>query len=205
MTGQDNRLTRYKEQRNFEQTDEPNGNGDDFDWAKKRPLFIIQKHAASSLHYDFRLEVDGVLKSWAVPKGPSTDPREKRVAIPTEDHPLGYSEFEGVIAEGNYGAGTVMIWDRGSYSNLKHSEGDKEAGPVSGQIKDGHLTVWLDGEKIKGGYALIRTDRGDEERWLLIKMDDQEADARRNPTSTENTSVSSGRTLDEIRAEAGEQ
>jgi len=151
--------------------------------------FVIHKHDASSLHYDLRLEVDGVGKSWAVPKGPSMDPSEKRLAIPTEDHDLDYFDFEGVIPEGEYGAGTVMVWDRGAYENLDEEKGVQKA------IKDGRLKVWLDGEKIKGGYALIETG----ERWLLVKMDDDEADARRNPTSTENRSVKSGRTLEEIK------
>jgi len=151
--------------------------------------FVIHKHDASSLHYDLRLEVEGTGKSWAVPKGPSTDPREKRLAIPTEDHELDYFDFEGVIPEGEYGAGTVMVWDRGTYKSLDEERGVREA------IEDGRLKVWLDGEKIKGGYALIETG----ERWLLVKMDDDEADARRNPSSTEPKSVKSGRTLEEIK------
>jgi DNA ligase D-like protein (predicted 3'-phosphoesterase) len=145
-----------------------------------------------------------VLKSWAVPKGPSTDPSDKRLAVPTEDHPLDYADFEGVIPEDEYGGGTVLIWDRGSYRNLKDSDGEEEAESVSQQIDDGHVTIWLNGAKIAGGYALIRTDQGDDERWLLIKMDDDEADARRNPVSTEPKSVKSGRTLEEIRKEEGD-
>jgi DNA ligase D-like protein (predicted 3'-phosphoesterase) len=151
--------------------------------------FVIHKHDASSLHYDLRLEVEGTGKSWAVPKGPSTDPSEKRLAIPTEDHELDYFDFEGVIPEGEYGAGTVMVWDRGTYRSLPEEKSVQET------IEDGRLKVWLYGEKIKGGYALIETG----ERWLLVKMDDDEADARRNPTSTETRSVKSGRTLEEIK------
>jgi DNA ligase D-like protein (predicted 3'-phosphoesterase) len=153
------------------------------------------------LHYDLRIEVGGVLKSWAVPKGPSTDPSEKRLAIPTEDHPLAYADFEGVIPEGEYGGGTVLIWDRGSYHNLKEAAEGEEPKLVAQQLEEGHATIWLEGQKLSGGYALIETGKGDDARWLLIKMRDEEADARRNPTSTEPQSVKSGRTLDEIRQE----
>jgi len=189
-----NDVSKYRKKRDFRKTPEPVDDKADFDWAA-RPVFVIQKHDASNLHYDFRLEVDGVLKSWAVPKGPSTDPSEKRMAIPTEDHPLEYADFEGVIPEDQYGAGPVMVWDRGSYENIKKDEDCNDAKTVLEQINDGHVTLRLKGEKIKGGYALIRT----KERWLLIKMDDGEADARRNPTSTEPKSVKTGRTFEEIR------
>lgn len=189
-------LTRYREKRDSRRTPEPMENGRQGD----RPRFVIQQHAASTMHYDVRLEVDGVLKSWAVPKGPSTDPRVKRLAIPTEDHPLAYADFEGVIPEGKYGAGTVLIWDRGHYRNLK--EGDDRPS-IAEQLKEGHATVWLEGEKLRGGYALIRTHLEQGEGWLLVKMEDEAADARRNPTSTEPESVVSGRTLEEINREAG--
>lgn len=199
MSKQDKRLKAYRHKRNIEETPEPESHKSDFSWASERPIFVIQKHDASNLHYDFRLEADGVLKSWIVPKGPSTDPREKRLALPTEDHPLDYADFEGVIPEGHYGAGSVLIWDRGSYRNLKAGQdGSEPEQSVSQQIDDGHVTLWLNGNKLKGGYALIRTDIGDEERWLLVKMDDDEADARRNPTSTEADSVASGRSIDDI-------
>lgn len=189
-------LTRYREKRDPRRTPEPMGDGRQGD----RPRFVIQQHAASTLHYDFRLEVDGVLKSWAVPKGPSTDPRVRRLAIPTEDHPLAYADFEGVIPAGEYGAGTVLIWDRGHYRNLKEG---KDPPSVAEQLADGHATVWLEGEKLRGGYALIRTHLAQGEGWLLVKMEDEAADARRNPTSTEPESVVSGRTLEEITREAG--
>jgi DNA ligase D-like protein (predicted 3'-phosphoesterase) len=199
MSKQGKNLRQYRQKRKFEESPEPEGDKGDFSWASERPVFVIQKHDASSLHYDFRLEADGVLKSWVVPKGPSTDPGEKRLALPTEDHPLDYADFEGVIPKGHYGAGAIMIWDRGSYRNLKADQDDSEPEKaISEQIDDGHVTVWLNGDKLKGGYALIRTDLGDEERWLLIKMDDDEADARRNPTSTEADSVASGRSIDDI-------
>jgi len=195
------KLEDYKKKRDFNKTAEPGDEKVIFDWAKDRPIFVIQKHQASSLHYDFRIEVGGVLVSWAVPKGPSTDPSVKRLAIPTEDHPLGYADFEGVIPEDEYGGGTVMVWDRGTYLNLKKDEEGENAPSIEEQISDGHVTIWLDGEKISGGYALIRTSKGDNPRWLLIKMDDEEADARRNPTSTEQKSVKTGRSLEEIQNE----
>lgn len=187
----------YRDKRDFRRTPEPSG---DSAAASEAPLFVIQKHDASTLHYDVRLEVDGVLKSWAVPKGPSTDPRERRLAQPTEDHPLDYADFEGIIPEGEYGAGTVLVWDRGPYRNLRR---DQDGGGASMQqaLDEGKIEVWLDGQKLQGGYALIRIDDADD-RWLLIKMDDDRADARRNPTHTEPRSVLSGRTLDDIAAEA---
>ena len=204
MSGSEEKLTKYAEKRDFRKTPEPSEGEVEFDWADERPIFVIQKHDASSLHYDFRIEVDGVLKSWAVPKGPSTDPSTKRLALPTEDHPLAYADFEGTIPEGEYGGGTVMVWDRGSYRNLKEEE-EGEDGPksVSQQLKEGHATIWLNGQKISGSYALIRTGKSDDARWLLIKMKDEKADARRNPTSTEPESVKTSRTLDEIREREG--
>ncbi|MFO7764216.1 MAG: DNA polymerase ligase N-terminal domain-containing protein [Wenzhouxiangellaceae bacterium] len=187
----------YRSKRNFDKTDEPSGSSRAR--SSGRPQFVIQKHDASTLHYDFRIEADGVLKSWAVPKGPSTDPSEKRMAIPTEDHPLKYADFEGVIPEGEYGAGTVLVWDRGPYRNI--TEKDGKTRPVEKALAAGHLLIELDGEKISGGYALHRTGSGDDARWLLIKMDDEHADARRNPVSTEPKSVKSGRTIEQIAEE----
>jgi DNA ligase D-like protein (predicted 3'-phosphoesterase) len=160
------------------------------------PRFVIQKHAASSLHYDFRLEVDGVLASWAVPKGPSTDPRVKRLAVEVEDHPLGYGDFEGAIGKGSYGAGAVIVWDTGTYENLAEGQSMAEA------IRRGHVSVRLHGQKLRGGYTLQRTGRSGKPQWLLIKRRDEGADARRNPVSTEPRSVLSGRTVEEVAAEA---
>ena len=162
--------------------------------------FVIQKHDASPLHYDLRLEIGNVLVSWAIPKGPSTDPREKRLAVHTEDHPKDYASFEGVIPEGEYGSGTVMIWDRGRYRNLRAHKGPHSRS-MDASLKDGLIEVWIDGSKIKGGYALNRIGSGKKPRWLLIKMNDDEADARRNPVSTERQSASSGRTMSQIAAE----
>ena len=152
--------------------------------------FVIQQHAASTLHFDFRLEVEGVLRSWAVPKGPSTDPREKRLAMQVEDHSLGYGDFEGVIG-GGYGAGRVIVWDAGTYRPLT-------AGSPAQALDNGHLSFWLEGKKLRGGWTLRRTHAGDKPQWLLIKRRDEEADARRNPVSTQPESVLSGRTIDDL-------
>jgi DNA ligase D-like protein (predicted 3'-phosphoesterase) len=191
-----NPLEEYLKKRDFGKTPEPKPGTRK---PGQSPIFVIQKHDASSLHYDFRLEVDGVLKSWAVPKGPSTDPSDKRLAIMTEDHPLEYADFEGVIPEDEYGGGTVLVWDAGIYHNLKEEKEDKVS--MEDSIKKGQVEIWLEGEKLTGGYVLIHTGKKDSNQWLLIKMKDDEADARRNPTSTETKSVLSGRTLEEIETE----
>ncbi len=194
----DDKLKLYRDKRDFRRTGEPSG---DKGKSGKHPLFVIQKHDASRLHYDFRLEVDGVLKSWAVPKGPSTDPSEKRLAVETEDHPLDYADFEGTIPEDQYGGGTVMVWDAGSYRNLKNTD-DDDSVSMTDAHQDGHISVWLEGRKLRGGYALtrFRRERG-KAQWLLVKMDDEAADARRNPVSTETKSVLSARTMEQIADE----
>ena len=161
----------------------------------EEPIFVIQKHHATSLHYDFRLEVDGVLKSWAVPRGPSTDPRDKRLAMEVEDHSLEYADFEGMIEEGSYGAGPVIVWDNGTYESLNEDESMAEA------LQKGTARVWLHGHKLRGGYTLRRTSGGAKPQWLLMKRRDEEADARRNPVSSEPRSVLSGRTIEEVAAE----
>ena len=185
----------YREKRDFARTPEPPG---EQGTGTAHPVFVIQKHDATTLHYDFRLEAEGVLKSWAVPKGPSVDPKEKRLAVPTKDHPLDYADFEGVIPAGSYGAGAVLVWDRGTYRNLTEKEG-QEVG-VAEAARKGHVTVWLEGEKVRGGYALTRFRTGKGEAWLLVKMNDAEADPGRNPVETEPRSVVSGRTIEEILA-----
>jgi len=192
----------YKEKRDFSKTNEPFG--DKRKGKTNEPIFVIQKHDASHLHYDFRIEIDGTLKSWSVPKGPSTDPHEKRLAVPTEDHPLEYADFEGVIPEGNYGAGTVMIWDKGTFENLKVDDKGKPMS-IKKSFAEGTIEIFLKGKKLKGGYALIKMKSGKMEgNWLLIKMDDEKADARRNPVNTETKSVKTGRTLKEIEKEEAE-
>lgn len=190
-------LREYRRKRDLAASGEPGG-------GKRRargPIFVIQKHDASSLHYDLRLEADGVLKSWAVPKGPSTDPRDKRLAMRTEDHPLDYADFEGVIPEGNYGAGTVIVWDTGVYRNTTTDRDGNEV-PVAEAVRRGHVSFELHGRKLTGGFALTRTG-SDDHRWILIKKRDEGADARRNPTSTQPESVLSGRTNQDL-ADAGE-
>ncbi len=188
-------LAEYKKKRDLKKTPEPSGKKKR---KGKKPLFVIQKHDASSLHYDFRIEIEGVLKSWAVPKGPSTDPREKRLAILTEDHPMDYADFEGVIPKGEYGAGAVLVWDKGTYKNLKK---DKNQVSMKEAFEDGHIEIFLEGKKLRGGYALIKTSKGKKDQWLLIKMKDEEADARRKPVSTKPESVLTGRNLKEIKKE----
>lgn len=195
-------LKTYRDKRDFRKTAEPAGGQKE---PSDRPIFVIQEHDSSTLHYDFRLEIEGALKSWAIPKGPSTDPGEKRLAMPTEDHPLDYADFEGMIPEGEYGAGPVLVWDAGAYRNLRAEKEDQsERRSMTESFEEGQIEVWLAGKKLQGGYALVRTNQGDDERWLFIKMRDDEADARRNPTSTEPHSVLSGRTIDEVREEERE-
>ncbi|AVR44461.1 DNA ligase [Christiangramia fulva] len=193
-------LKEYHEKRDFDISSEPFGEEVDKK-DKDKQIFVIQKHDASHLHFDFRLLVDGVLKSWAVPKGPSTDPKEKRLAVPTEDHPIKYADFEGVIPQDQYGGGTVMVWDAGTYENEKKDD-DGNIISMEDQLKKGHATFILKGKKLKGGYTLIQTQKGKDERWILKKVDDDEADARRNPVNTENKSVLTGRTMEQIRKEA---
>jgi DNA ligase D-like protein (predicted 3'-phosphoesterase) len=182
------KLAHYHGRRDVRRTPEPVGGRRR---ARRRPRFVIQQHRARSLHYDFRLEADGVLKSWAVPRGPSMNPQDKRLALRTEDHPLEYADFEGVIPEGQYGAGTVIVWDRGTYRSLRDE-------PIEQQVAEGHVAVWLDGKKLRGGYALTRIGGGKQERWLLVKKNDDAADPRRDPIRSQPESVKSGRMLEDI-------
>jgi DNA ligase D-like protein (predicted 3'-phosphoesterase) len=188
-------LQDYRRRRAAGKTPEPMGGRS----SRDGPIFVVQEHKATSHHFDFRIEVDGVLKSWAVPKGPSTDPRDKRLAMPTEDHPLDYADFEGVIPEDSYGAGAVIVWDRGRYDNI--TEKDGEVQPMADALAAGHVLIRLHGKKLRGGYALQRVAEGDAERWLLVKMKGEGADARRRPVSTEPESVLSGRTIDALGPE----
>lgn len=188
------RLARYRAKRAFDRTPEPSGAPPaDGGGAGPAPRFVVQKHDARRLHYDFRLEADGVLVSWAVPKGPSYDPAAKRLAVHVEDHPLDYGDFEGVIPDAQYGAGTVVVWDRGSYRNLTHR--GSRARSVAEGVADGHLSVWLDGEKLRGGWSLTRTgaDRSGKEQWILVKRADEHADPARDVTAWQPDSVVTGR------------
>lgn len=164
------------------------------------PRFVVHQHHATSRHFDFRLEVDGVLASWAVPKGPSTDPHDKRLAQRTDDHPMSYAGFEGVIPAGEYGAGPVIVWDEGTYRHLAH--GRHEPQDPGEAVRAGHVTFRLAGHKLSGGYALTRIGTGPRERWLLVKMADDAADPARDLVRERPESVRSGRTIDQLRAGA---
>jgi bifunctional non-homologous end joining protein LigD len=194
------RLEPYRERRDFQRTPEPAGKART---ERKKPVFVIQKHDARRLHYDLRIELNGVLKSWAVPKGPSTDPAEKRLAVLTEDHPMEYTEFEGSIPKGEYGAGEMIVWDRGYYLNITQKNG--KSIPVDKAIEHGHLAIWLEGEKVRGGYALNRFKRENKEQWLLVKMKDEAADPTDDLLVTQPESVLSGRTVEDLRAESKNQ
>lgn len=187
--GQD-QTRRYRAKRDFERTPEPSRGGRARRGGRR---FVIQAHDASTMHHDLRLEIDGALVSWAVPRGPKPDPSTKRLAIRTEDHPLAYGDFEGVIPEDEYGGGTVQLWDAGPYRNLRARRGPASRA-MSRSLDEGLIEVELRGEKLRGGWALTRID-DDRDQWLLVKMDDDHADRRRNPVSTETRSVLSGRTL----------
>src|SRR3954451_5986979 len=152
--------------------------------------FVIQQHAASTLHYDVRLEVEGVLRSWAVPKGPSTDPAERRLAVEVDDHSKRWGDFEGRIGAG-YGKGAVIVWDRGTYESLEDE-------PIARALDQGHAKVRFDGEKLRGGSLLHRWADGDKPKWFLKKLDDEHADAERDLVAEEPRSVISGRTIEEV-------
>ena len=138
--------------------------------------FVVQRHDASHLHYDFRLELNGVLKSWAIPKGPSMNPYDKRLAIMVEDHPYNYKDFEGVIPKGNYGAGIVEIWDKGYYTDESDSEKEQTEEYMNDGLTAGHLHFILHGKKLKGAFALIRMKSREDNAWLLIKQEDEFAE-----------------------------
>jgi bifunctional non-homologous end joining protein LigD len=185
-------LGEYNAKRDFTRTAEPAGK---VPKPRTRTLhFVIQKHAASHLHYDFRLELDGVMKSWAVPKGPSLDPSVRRLAMEVEDHPIAYNTFEGTIPQGEYGGGTVMLWDRGTY------EAADDGGPAalrSGYEK-GELRFVMHGKRLRGGFVLARLRRPGRPQWLLIKRRDGYADPERDVTAEETTSITTSRTMDQI-------
>ncbi|HEX9150886.1 MAG TPA: DNA polymerase ligase N-terminal domain-containing protein [Flavobacterium sp.] len=186
-------LNKYNQKRNFNSTVEPEG-------AIKKSttelVFVMQKHAASHLHYDFRLEMDGVLKSWAIPKGPSMNPAEKRLAIMVEDHPYDYKDFEGIIPEGNYGAGTVMIWDNGTYTLADGEEAENVEKKLKSDLAKGHLSFILNGKKLKGEFALVELKTKQDNSWLLIKKNDQYASTE--DILEQDRSVISDRTLESL-------
>ena len=186
-------LARYQQKRDFTKTREPSGAAP----VKrgKALRFVIQKHDASHLHYDFRLELGGVMKSWAVPKGPSVIPGERRLAMEVEDHPISYNTFEGTIPAGEYGGGTVMLWDRGTYAP---TSGGGEEALAEGYAK-GKLDITLHGERLQGGFTLVRTEgHGERAHWLLMKRSDEHADRDRHVTLEVTTSVASGRTMEQL-------
>ncbi len=191
-------LTEYRKKRRFSVTSEPSGKDKPAPKKRAKALgYVIQKHRASQLHYDFRLEWNGVLLSWAVPKGPSLDPSVKRMAMPTEDHPIEYAKFEGIIPDGEYGGGTVMIWDNGTWI--------PESPDVDAALKKGDLKFTLQGKKLHGSWVLVRTrPRGGDGRpsWLLIKHRDEFAGTRDIATE-EPRSVISKRILVEIARDEG--
>ena len=202
------KLKTYDGKRDFTKTGEPSGKSKDKTKSKGKtkgregddPIFVVQRHEASTLHFDFRLQVGDVLASWAVPKGPSLDPRDKRLAARTEDHPLDYADYEGTIGKGQYGAGTVIVWDTGTFENLTERKG--EAVSMEDGLDAGHVKVRLHGEKLTGAFALTHTKMGgDAKNWLLVKVDDEDADRRRKPATTQLESVLSGRTNEDLREE----
>lgn len=189
-------LKKYSEKRDFTKTDEPKAKKSK---GEQKLAFVIQKHAASHLHYDFRLEMEGVLKSWAIPKGPSNDPSIKRLAMMVEDHPYDYRNFEGKIPEGEYGAGTVIVWDEGYYDpiGLESETKKKQEKYLLEQLKNGSLKINLHGQKLKGEFALVQTKRMSDNAWLLIKHKD--SFISKEDITKEEKSVQSGKTLEEVK------
>ncbi len=175
-------LRTYRAKRDFHRTREPKGKTSK---SGRKRIFVVHEHHAKRLHYDFRLEADGVLKSWAVPKGPSLDPIQKRLAVHVEDHPLEYAKFKGTIPEGQYGAGRVFIWDHGTYDNLLDQKSEPQS--VSEGIQAGRLEFALHGRKLRGNFALIRlrSARPKDDNWLLIKMKDKFAISEKDSTRGE--------------------
>ncbi len=202
-------LERYRAKRDFALTPEPVGGKEAP--PGRRPVFCVQKHAASSLHYDLRLEVDGVLRSWAVPKGPSLDPADKHLAVQVEDHPLEYATFEGVIPEGEYGAGTVLLWDYGwwepdvRWSKEFAAQIERgEAPDVQGKLAEGELKFVLHGSKLAGSFVLVQMKGRGAKNWLLIKHRDQAARPGYRVTDEQPLSTATGRSMEEIAVALGE-
>jgi bifunctional non-homologous end joining protein LigD len=191
-------LSAYRSKRDFAKTSEPRGKARR---ASAALAYVIQKHDASHLHFDLRLEVDGVMKSWAVPKGPSIDPAVKRLAVQVEDHPMEYNEFEGIIPKGEYGGGTVMIWDRGSW-RFGGDDPDPEHGIREG-LRQGKLEIVMEGKRLRGAWVLVRTRKqGSRAQWLLIKQRDRYAGDGPEPVERFTRSVVTRRTMAGIAAHA---
>jgi bifunctional non-homologous end joining protein LigD len=191
-------LEKYNSKRNFKKTKEPKGSKKS---SKGELRFVVQKHAASRLHYDFRLEINGVLVSWAVPKGPSSNPEDKRLAIQTEDHPMAYIDFEGIIPQGEYGGGTVIVWDHGTYHTEGNEDSSKDKTLMKKQLKEGAIKIILKGKKLKGAWHMVLM-KGDEEarQWLLMKSKDEFADEK---NTYDEKSVISDKTLDQVAKSKG--
>jgi bifunctional non-homologous end joining protein LigD len=202
----DEALAEYRHRRDFSRTAEPAGaEGAAAPRQPEHPVFVVQKHAASTLHYDFRLELDGALKSWAVPKGPSLNPVDRRLAVATEDHPLEYAGFEGTIPEGEYGGGTVLVWDSGWWEpDLAWIASTKSGGPTDPRaaLAIGDLKFILHGHKLSGSWALVQMKNRGEKNWLLIKHRDAAARPGTAIVDDAPDSAASGRTLEEIAAGA---
>ncbi len=187
-------LKKYKEKRDFKKTPEPAAGKK----SRGRALsFVIQKHNATNLHYDFRLEVDGVLKSWAVPKGPSLNPSDKRLAMMVEDHPFDYKDFEGIIPKGEYGGGEVIIWDNGTYHALSTEDKKESEKIMHDGIQKGEIKFVLEGHKLKGEFVLVKMKGRGENAWLLIKHRDSHA-SKENILDQEN-SVVSGNSIEDLQ------
>jgi bifunctional non-homologous end joining protein LigD len=189
-------LEKYNQKRDFSKTAEPRGSFEKLEWSDGNG-FIIQKHDATRLHYDLRLELDGTLKSWAVTRGPSLDPADKRLAVRTEDHPLSYATFEGTIPKGQYGGGTVMLWDRGTWTPDPRKDPRKT-------LEQGHLHFTVDGERMKGEWIMIRLKPrpGEKnENWILRKVADEHSGDGTVLTEKYLSSIKTGRSMQEIAAE----
>lgn len=198
------KLTEYRRKRHFDVTSEPRG-GMIVPRLGRALAFVVQKHAASHLHFDLRLEAGGVMKSWAVPKGPTLDPAVKRLAMEVEDHPIEYNTFEGIIPQGEYGGGTVMLWDRGTYEPVDLEPGEDPERAIRRALHRGRLTIRFFGERLRGTFSLVRTnlgDEGDKRQWLLVKREDESARSGSDVAADAMTSVVTGRRMEEIAGDA---
>ncbi len=186
-------LKEYNKKRDFRKTSEPRGNEKS---GKNQLRFVVQKHSAKNLHYDFRLELDGVLKSWAVPKGPSLDPKVKRLAMHVEDHPYDYRDFEGTIPKGEYGGGEVIVWDEGTYHAIDTDDKKKSEKILREGYEKGDFKFFLDGQKLKGEFVLVKMKNRGEKQWLLIKHKDKFVSTK--DILEDDRSVLSDRTVEDI-------